>query len=91
LKGKDTSVATVKHPLSYGSIKKLVSVSVSNGSGWRGDIMSVEAQQSELVLLNQIGKDELAKVVVELIKDSRELRRAILEVMWNCPNIVTQI
>ena len=53
--------------------------------------MKVGAQQSELVLLNQMRKEELAKVVVELIKDSKELRRAILEVVWNCPNIVTQV
>lgn len=38
-----------------------------------------------------VGEDALAKVVVELIKDSQELRRAILEVVWNCPNIVTQV
>ena len=53
--------------------------------------MSFEKQQSELVFLNQTSKDELAKVVVALIKDSSELRRAILEVVWNCPNIVTQV
>lgn len=53
--------------------------------------MSFETQQSELILLNLMSKKELAKVVVELVKDSRELRRAILEVVWNCPNIVTQI
>ena len=53
--------------------------------------MSTEAQQSEVVLLNQMDKDEFAKVLVELIKDRRELQRAILEVVWNCPNIVTQI
>ncbi len=53
--------------------------------------MNFEEQPLELVLLNQISKKELAKVVVELIKDSRELRKAILEVIWNCPNIVTQV
>ena len=82
---------TVKRLPSYGSIRKLVWVYVLNGSGWRGDIMNFEKQQSEMVLLNRISKDELAEVVVELIKDSRELRRAILEVVWNCPNIVMQI
>lgn len=82
---------TAKHLLRYGSIKKPASVSVLNGSGWGGDIMNLEIQQSEMVLLNQMDKEELAKVLVELIKDSRELRRAILEVVWNCPNIVTQI
>jgi len=81
----------VKHLLRYGSIRRPASVSVLNGLGWGGDVMSFETRQSELVLLNQMDKDELAKVVVELIKDSRELRRAILEVVWNCPNIVTQI
>ena len=82
---------TTKHPLRCGSIKNSVLVSVLNGSGWEGDIMNFETQQSELVLLNQISGEELARVLVELIKDSRGLRRAILEVVWNCPNIVTQI
>ena len=53
--------------------------------------MNAETQESELVLLNQMDKEELAKVLVELINGSRELRRAIWEVVWNCPNIVTQI
>jgi hypothetical protein len=91
LKSRDTSTVIVRHPQSYGSIEKPASVFVSNGSGWRGEKMSFEKQQSELILLNQIRKDELAKVVVELIKDSRELPRAIMEVVWNCPNIVTQV
>ena len=52
--------------------------------------MSFEKQQAELVLMNQMSKDELAKVAVALIKDSNELRRAILQVVWNGPNIVTQ-
>ena len=64
---------------------------VWNGSGWGGDIINFQTQQSDLVLLNQVSKEELAKVLVELIKDDRELRRAILEVVWSCPNIVTQI
>ena len=53
--------------------------------------MSFEKQQSELVLSNQMRKEELAKLAVELIKGSVELRRAILEVVWNCPNVVTQV
>jgi len=82
---------TAKHPLSYGSIKKLVSVSVSNGSGWGGDIMNFEKQQAELVLLNRISKDELAEVVAELIKNDQEVQRAIINLAFSCPNIVTQI
>lgn len=85
------NIVTVKHLLRYGSIRKPALASGWNSLDWRGDIMSFETQQAEVVFLNRIGKEELAKVLAELIKDSRELRRAILEVVWNCPNIVTQI
>lgn len=66
-------------------------MSGSNGSGWRGEIMNIETQKSEMVLLNQVSKEELAKVVVELIKNDREVQRAILDLAFSCPNIVTQI
>ncbi|MHC4740660.1 MAG: hypothetical protein ACYS8Z_02045 [Planctomycetota bacterium] len=36
-------------------------------------------------------KVQLSRLIVELIGEDRELRRAILEVVWNCPNIVTQV
>jgi hypothetical protein len=77
--------------LRYGSIRKWVLDSGWNGSDWRGNTMSFEKQQAELVFLNQIGKDELAKVLVELIKNDREVQRAILNLAFSCPNIVTQI
>ena len=53
--------------------------------------MSVEAQQSEMVLLNQMSREEFAKVVVELIKNDRDVQMAILQLAFSCPNIVTQI
>jgi hypothetical protein len=53
--------------------------------------MNFEKQQSEMVLLNRIGKEELAKIVVELIKNDREVQKAILNLAFSCPNIVTQI
>jgi len=53
--------------------------------------MNIETQKSEMVLLNQVSKEELAKVVVELIKNDREVQRAILDLAFSCPNIVTQI
>ncbi len=92
----NSTMNIVKHLLRYGSIRKPALASGWNGLDWRGDIMSFETQQAEVVFLNRIGKEELAKVLAELIlaeliKDSRELRRAILEVVWNCPNIATQI
>ena len=53
--------------------------------------MNIEAQQSEMLLLNRISKEELAKALVELIKNDREVQRAILNLAFSCPNIVTQI
>ena len=53
--------------------------------------MNIEAQQSEMLLLNRLGKEELAKVLVELIKNDREIQKAILNLAFSCPNIVTQI
>lgn len=53
--------------------------------------MESESQEVALVLTNQMSKDELAKVLVGLIKNNRELQRVILEVVWACPNIVMQI
>jgi hypothetical protein len=91
LNGKDTSVATVKRLPSYGSIRKPALVSVLNGSGWGGDIMSFEKQHTETVLLNHTSKNELAMVLVDLINNDREVRRAILNLAFTCPNIVTQI
>jgi len=53
--------------------------------------MNVETQRAEMVFLNQLSKEELAQVVVELIKNDREVQRAILYLAFSCPNIVTQI
>jgi len=56
-----------------------------------GDIMNFEKQQLEMLFLNRIGKEELAKALVELIKNDREVQKAILNLAFSCPNIVTQI
>ena len=77
--------------LSYGSIRKKGLASGWNGSDWRGEIMNIETQQSELVLLNQMSKEQLAKVLVELIREDREVQKAILNLTLSCPNIVTRI
>ncbi len=85
------NTTTAKRLLRYGSIRKWVLASGWNGSGWRGDIMNFEKQQAEVVFLNRIGKEELAKALVELIKNDREVQRAILNLAFSCPNIVAQI
>lgn len=84
-------MTTAKHLRRYGSIREPALVSGSNGSGWGGEIMNIEKQQSKVVLLSQIGKEELAEVLVELIKNNREVQRAILNLAFFCPNIVTQM
>jgi len=53
--------------------------------------MNVEAQQSEILLLNRVGKDKLAKVWVELINSDRGLQRAVLEVVVCGLNVATRI
>ena len=85
------SIVIAQHLLRYGSIRKSDLASGWNGSGWRGEIMSFEKQQAEMVVLNHISKDELAKVLVKLIRNDREVQKAILNLAFSCPNIVTQI
>ncbi len=53
--------------------------------------MSTETQQSELVLMNQISKEELAKVVSELIRENGEVRMAIIKLACASPYIRTQM
>ncbi len=53
--------------------------------------MNVEAQQSELVLINQASKEKLAKVVSELIRENEEVRMAIINLACASPYIKTQI
>jgi len=53
--------------------------------------MNLETQQSELVLLNQMSREEFAKILVELIKDSREVQKDVLNLVFSYPNIVRQI
>lgn len=82
---------TVKLLLRYGSIRKSDLAFVWNGSGWRGEIMNTETQQSEMIMLNRISKEELARALEELIKSDHKVQRAILNLAFSCPNIVTQI
>ena len=53
--------------------------------------MSTETQQSELVLINQMGKDEFAKAIIELIKTNQEVRMAIINLACSSPHIKTQM
>ena len=53
--------------------------------------MNVEAQQAELVLMNQMSKAELAKVVSELIRENEEVRMAIINLACASPHIKTQM
>jgi hypothetical protein len=53
--------------------------------------MSFQKQHAETIVLNNMSKDKVAEILVELIKNDREVRRAILNLALSCPNIVTQI
>ena len=85
------SALNEKRRLRYGLVGEPAWVCGLNGLGWRGDIMNVETQQSELILLNQTTPEELAELFVELIKNNREIQRAILGVVWRCANVMREV
>ena len=49
-----------------------------------------QTQQMETVLLNAISKEELAQIIVELIRDNSEVRMALVNLMCASPHVVTQ-
>lgn len=48
-------------------------------------------QDLELVSLNGISKEEFVRLLVDLINNDQEVRKAILNLAFSCPNIVTQV
>ena len=56
-----------------------------------GKKRSTGTQQSELVVINQISKTELAKVISELIRENEEVRMAIINLACSSPYIKTQM
>jgi hypothetical protein len=53
--------------------------------------MKSENQRSDMVLLNKMDAEEFAKVLVRLVQDDTEIRKAILRVVRASPNIVQRI
>ena len=41
--------------------------------------------------LKEMSKEELAEVIAGLIREGGDLRNAVREVVWSCPNVVTEI
>ena len=41
--------------------------------------------------MNQVEKDELARLMVELIREDRIVRRAVIHAALSCPNIVREV
>jgi|GEM_PF-4336942 len=50
-----------------------------------------KAQQSELVFVEQLSKDEIARVVIELIRNNERVRMAIINLACSSPYIKTQM
>jgi len=50
----------------------------------------METQQSGLVLVDQMSKEEFAKAVTELIRTNQEVRMAITNLVCASPYIKTQ-
>jgi len=53
--------------------------------------MESEAKVIEPMLMQQMSKEHLTKLLMDLVNSSPKLRRAILQVVWTCPNIVKRI
>lgn len=52
--------------------------------------MKYENQRSGLVLLNEMSREELGEVLVALIKNDRQVRMAIINLVLASPYIVRQ-
>ena len=52
--------------------------------------MNAETQQSKMVLLEEKGKEQLAEVLVELIKSDPKVISALYNTMCKCPYLVVQ-
>ncbi len=52
--------------------------------------MNAETQQSEMGLLEEKGKEQLAEVMIELIESDPKVISALYNVMCMCPNLVVQ-
>ena len=48
-------------------------------------------ENQQAVLINQMSKEELAKVIAELVRDNAEVQQALIELMCSSPNVVTEI
>jgi len=48
-------------------------------------------QHSELISLNGTSKEEFVTLMVDLINNNQEVQKAILNLAFSCPNIVTQV
>ena len=51
----------------------------------------LQTQQMEMVLADKMTQEELARVIVELIRKNREVRQAIINLVCACPNVETEI
>ncbi len=52
--------------------------------------MKPETEQALAVLMNQQAKEELAEVLVELIKNNPKVISALYRVICSCPNLVVE-
>ena len=53
--------------------------------------MDLKLSEPGQIELKEMSKEDLAKVMVELIRSDGRLRSVIMDIVFSCPNIVTQI
>jgi hypothetical protein len=53
--------------------------------------MDLKLSEPGQICLQELSEEELAKLIARLIREGGDLSNAVLEVVWSCPNIVTEI
>jgi hypothetical protein len=62
-------------------------ISQKDGANW----LVTDTQGCLMTASKEMSREDLAKMMVELIRSDGRLRSAIVDIVFSCPNIVTQI
>ena len=55
-----------------------------------GEKMNTDVQQSKAIVLSEMSMEELAEVIVELIRKNPKVVSALYDVVCSCPNLAVE-
>ena len=53
--------------------------------------MNGQTSVADALAMTDEQKEAFASALIELLKKDSKVQRAVLEIVWACPNVVTQI